>query len=267
MEKLQNLETILSKLCREGLTVAFSGGVDSCLLLAAARRTGYPVQAVMIRSQLTPLEDREAAELAARECGASLTVLDLDISEISEVMENGPRRCYFCKRKMFEVMQNWSMERGISHLADGTNSDDHLCYRPGLQALRELGVRSPLAECGMSKEDVRTAAAAFGLSTARRPSAPCMATRLPYGTRLDFSLLRKLEEGEKTLKGMGFSPCRLRLHGDIARLEVSKAQIPALAARSDEVCAALRPLGFSYFTLDLEGFRSGSMDIGVKNNG
>lgn len=267
MEKLQNLETILSKLCREGLTVAFSGGVDSCLLLAAACRTGFPVQAVMIRSQLTPLEDREAAERAARECGASLTVLDLNISEISEVMENGPRRCYFCKRRMFEAIRSWSAERGIPHLADGTNSDDRLCYRPGLQALRELGVRSPLAECGMTKEDVRAAATALGLSTARRPSAPCMATRLPYGAALDFSLLRRLEEGERALKKLGYPTCRLRLHGDVARIEVPKAQIPALATRSDEVCAALRPLGFSYLTLDLEGFRSGSMDIGGKKNG
>lgn len=267
MEKLQNLETILSGLCKEGLTVAFSGGVDSCLLLAAACRTGFPVQAVMIRSQLTPLEDREAAEQAARECGAALTMLDLDVSRFPEIMENGPKRCYFCKRRMFEAIQSWSAERGIPHLADGTNGDDHHCYRPGLQALRELGVRSPLAECNMTKEDVRAAAAALGLSTARRPSAPCMATRLPYGAALDFSLLRKLEEGERVLKRMGFSPCRLRLHGDVARIEVPRERVPVLAERGDEVCAALRPLGFSYLTLDLEGFRSGSMDIGVKDDG
>lgn len=195
MEKLQNLETILSGLCKEGLTVAFSGGVDSCLLLAAACRTGFPVQAVMIRSQLTPLEDREAAEQAARKCGAALTVLDLDVSRFPEIMENGPKRCYFCKRRMFEAIQSWSAERGIPHLADGTNGDDHHCYRPGLQALQELGVRSPLAECNMTKEDVRNAAAALGLSTARRPSAPCMATRLPYGAALDFPCFGNWRKG------------------------------------------------------------------------
>lgn len=267
MEKLEILKEQLAHYASEGLTLAFSGGTDSSLLLALAAQTGYPVRAVLFHSQLMPLRDADIAGRVAAECGVPLDTLEIDVTTSREVMRNDPRRCYFCKRAIFRRLRAWSAERGLPHLADGTNADDLKVYRPGLQALRELGVHSPLAECGFTKAEVRAAAAQLGLSVASRPPAPCMATRLPYGTALDFSVLRRLEQGEEALHVLGFPVCRLRLHGNVVRIEVPADRIGDLAAVRDTVLAALKPLNFPYYTLDLTGFRSGSMDIEVDRHG
>jgi len=263
MEKLERLRDMLARYAAEGLAVAFSGGIDSSLVLYLACHSGEPVQAVLLHSQLMPLRDREIAERVARECGARLTVLEVDVTTSPEIMGNAPRRCYFCKKTMFETLRAWCAARGIPHIADGTNRDDLTVYRPGLQALRELGIRSPLADCGFTKAEVREAAAALGISVAARPSAPCMATRLPYGTPLDFAVLRRLEEGEAAMKALSFPVCRLRLHGGLLRVEIPPDRFPDLMERRTSVLEALRALQFDYITLDLEGFRSGSMDVGV----
>ena len=144
---------------------------------------------------------------------------------------------------------------------EGSNRDDLEVYRPGLRAVRELGVQSPLAELDITKAEVRRLAQALGISVAGRPSAPCMATRLPYGTRLDFEVLDRLAEGERRMRSLGFGVVRLRLHGDILRLEVAAEKLADVVAQRENVTAALRELGFHYITLDMEGFRSGSMDL------
>ena len=267
MEKAEKLRNILNTCSQEGLAVAFSGGIDSSLLLALACKTRNAVPAVMLYSQLMPLRDREIAERVAAECGAELTVLPVDITGCPEVMGNTRRRCHYCKKTMFGQLRNWCDARGVPHILDGTNADDLGVYRPGLQALRELGIRSPLAECGITKAEVRKMAEELGLSVASRPSTPCMATRLPYDTPLDFAVLRRLETGEQLLREAGFPVCRLRLHGSILRIEIPKSDFPRFLEEKEKLTAGLKALQFDYITLDLEGFRSGSMDTGVNNHG
>lgn len=259
---MEALKQRIAELAREGIAVAFSGGIDSSLLLKLACDTGFPVQAVLLHSQLQPLRDLAIAERVAEECGAPLTVLEVDLSAVPAVMENRPDRCYHCKRTMFSALKAWCEARNIPHILEGTNDDDLTVYRPGLKAVRELGIISPLAECGLTKREVRAMAERLGISVAKRPSTPCMATRLPYDTALDFSVLRKLEAGEEILREAGFDICRLRLHGRVLRIEVPKDRFFDLLAAGDAVTAAMKRLGFTYLTLDLEGFRSGSMDIG-----
>ncbi|MEA4964878.1 MAG: ATP-dependent sacrificial sulfur transferase LarE [Oscillospiraceae bacterium] len=265
MEKTAQLTSLLASLAKDGLAVAFSGGVDSSLLLSLACRTGFPVTAILLRSQLSPADDEPNARRVAAECGAALTVLDVDVTGCPELMRNDPRRCYFCKQQMFGALCRFCDERRIPHRIDGTNLDDLAAYRPGLDALRELGIRSPLRECGFSKQEVRALAAEVGLSVASRPPGPCMATRLPYGTPLDFAVLRRLEQGETALRALGFPVCRLRLHGQVLRVEIPPERQFDLLRQRAAVLGALRPLGFPYLTLDLEGFRSGSMDLEVSH--
>lgn len=261
MEKLRKLREKLNDYAAGGLAVAFSGGTDSSLLLKLACETGYPVQAVMLRSQLMPLRDPEIAARVAEECGAALTVLDVDLTGVPQVMGNDRKRCYYCKRELFRTIKRWCEKQGISDVVDGTNTDDLNVYRPGLQALRELGIHSPLADCGFTKADVRALAESLGLSVAARPASPCMATRIPYDTALDFDVLRRLERGESLLQSMGFSVCRLRLHDQVLRIEIPAANLPALLEHREQIVFGMKELGFSYITLDLEGFRSGSMDL------
>lgn len=259
---MERLKQRIEELAKEGLAVAFSGGIDSSLLLKLACGTGYPVQAVLLHSQLQPLRDLAIAERVAEECGAPLTVLEVDLSAVPAVMENRSDRCYHCKRTMFSALKAWCEARNIPHILEGTNDDDMTVYRPGLKAVRELGICSPLAECGITKKQVRVMAEQLGISVAKRPSTPCMATRLPYDTNLDFAVLRKLEAGEEFLREQGFEVCRLRLHGQVLRIEVPKDRFSDLLKSGEAIAQTMKQLGFSYLTLDLEGFRSGSMDIG-----
>lgn len=267
MEKAEKLRDILNICAAEGLAVAFSGGIDSSLLLALACQTGKPVEAVMLHSQLMPLRDADIARRVADECGARLTILPVELQDCAPVMENARDRCYHCKKTMFLELKRWCAARGIVHILDGTNADDLGVYRPGLKALRELGIRSPLAECGITKAEVRELAKTLGLSVASRPSSPCMATRLPYGTKLDFDVLHRLEEGEALLQAAGFAVCRLRLHGNLLRIEIPKTDFQRFLDKKDEIIPVLRDINFDYITLDLEGFRSGSMDTGVETHG
>ena len=259
---MEKLKQRIEELAREGLAVAFSGGIDSSLLLKLACGTGYPVQAVMLHSQLQPLRDLAIAERVAEECGVPLTVLEADLTAVPAVMENRPVRCYHCKKAMFSALKAWCEAREIPHILEGTNADDLKVYRPGLRAVRELGIVSPLAELGITKQEVRNMAECLGISVAKRPSTPCMATRLPYDTPLDFAVLRKLETGEEFLREQGFEICRLRLHGQVLRIEVPKDRFADLLKAGEMITQSMKQLGFSYLTLDLEGFRSGSMDIG-----
>lgn len=259
---MERLRQKLEMLASQGLAVAFSGGTDSSLLLKLACETGHPVRAVLLCSALQPLRDRAIAERVAAECGAPLTVLEVDLTAVPAVMENRADRCYHCKKAMFSALRRHCDSLGIPHIADGTNADDLKVYRPGLRAAGELGILRPLAEAGLSKAQVRAMAEELGISVANRPSAPCMATRLPYDTPLDFALLRRLEEGEALLRERGFPVCRLRLHGQVLRIEVPPERFGDLLEAGSAVLAPLKQLGFSYLTLDLEGFRSGSMDIG-----
>lgn len=266
--KKEKLLNRMKDLGKEDMFLAFSGGVDSSLLLKlacdSAAKSGKKVYAVTFATRLHPAGDMKNAGKVAEELGGEHVILKIDELEQDDIRQNPPNRCYLCKRHLFSQLKEFGKEKGGGNFVDGTNADDLKEYRPGLRALKELDIISPLAECSMTKEDVRQMASEYGISSAKRPSAPCMATRLPYGANLDYEILGRIEKGEAFIKKYIEGNVRLRLHGDIARIEIDKAQFRTFLEKGDEIVKGLKKLGFSYITLDMEGFRSGSMDIYVK---
>ena len=262
--KRKKLMEIMDRLCRKDVCLAFSGGVDSSLLLKLAvdmgKIHGSRVYAVTFDSRLHPACDLENARKVAGELGGIHCVITVDELELEEIRQNPRNRCYLCKKQLFQHLLLVAEKQGAAVVLEGTNEDDLHVYRPGIQAVRELGVKSPLAEAGLTKAEVKELAAEYGISAASRPSTPCMATRLPYGAELDYEVLKKIEQGEEILKKYLDGNIRLRLHGDIVRIEADPVQMKQVLDKKDEIVRELKQLGFLYLTLDLEGFQSGSMD-------
>ena len=254
----------------QDICIAFSGGVDSSLLIRLAKvcadrqQTGCRIYAVTFDTMLHPACDLELAKKVAEETGVLHEVLFIDELEEAGIRYNPENRCYLCKKALFKKLQEFAEEKGISLILEGSNEDDLHVYRPGLQAVRELGIVSPLARCGFTKEEVRNLAEELGISVAKRPSTPCLATRLPYGAELRQEILERIGEGEAFLREQGFPTVRLRLHGEVARIEIPKGDFGKFLRQSQKISEKLRQQGFSYVTLDLHGFRSGSMDENLK---
>lgn len=263
----KQLEARMEQLAREDICLAFSGGVDSSLLLKAAAdaaaHTGSRVYAVTFDSRLHPSCDLEIARRVAGELGGIHEVITVDELEQEAIKNNPVNRCYLCKRHLFLKLTELAEARGIRHILDGTNEDDMHVYRPGIRALKELGILSPLAELHITKAQVKAMASEYGISVASRPSTPCMATRLPYGALLDYEVLERIGEGESYVRTIIPGNVRLRLHGDIVRLELDTEAFGVFMGRREEIVSRLKEMGFVYITLDAEGFRSGSMDTGV----
>ena len=232
--------------------LAFSGGTDSALLLCEARRLGADVKAYFVKGPFQPQFELEDARRLARELGAEMEVIETDVLALPEVAENGPRRCHYCKRAIFSLIFERARRDGYDTVIDGTNASDQVDDRPGMQAIAELGVLSPLRMCGVTKAQVRELSAEAGLFTARKPSYACLATRVPTGTAITREALEKVERGEEALREMGFSDLRLRLEGTGARLELPAAQLPAVVQNRERVLKALLP-SFSRVTVDLAG--------------
>ncbi|WP_139348623.1 ATP-dependent sacrificial sulfur transferase LarE [Clostridium sp. Marseille-P2415] len=262
------LEQVMAEYAKEDICLAFSGGVDSSLLLKtaanAAEKTGKKVYAVTFDSRLHPSCDLEIAARVAKELGGIHKVISVNELEQEEIRLNPVNRCYLCKKKLFQSLKSFAAEMNIRTIMDGTNEDDHHVYRPGIKALKELGIISPLAELHITKAQVKELAAWYGISVAFRPSAPCMATRLPYNTEIDYEVLGRIGQGEEYIKSLVKGNVRLRLHKDIVRIEVDREAMGTLLEKSREITSFLKELGFSYITMDLEGFRSGSMDAGIE---
>ncbi len=240
--------------------VAFSGGVDSTLLLRAAVDAWGSARAYMVSARLHALsEQAEAREVSAR-LGAELTVLPLEIDGVPGLSDNPPERCYLCKRACFSAMIAAAQKDGLAGVIDGSNMDDLGEYRPGLQALKELGVRSPLVEAGLHKADVRAASRALSLPTADKPALACLATRIPHGTPLTAERLRAVEAAETAVWALGFAGARVRHHGEVGRLEVPTDRIAEAAAMAEALQRAIASAGFRYAALDLCGYRTGSMN-------
>ena len=267
-QKRQELEQYFLQSASQDLCLAFSGGVDSSLLLkiavdALGKRNGK-VYAVTFDSRLHPSCDLEIAKRVAGELGGIHEVITVNELEQEEIRSNPVNRCYLCKRHLFRSLKKFAADRKIPMIVEGTNEDDRQEYRPGIQALKELGIVSPLAELHITKKQVKEMAAVCGISVASRPSTPCMATRIPYGQNLDYEILAKLAEGEAYLRTRISGNVRLRLHRDVIRMEVDESRIWEVIKRRREILEHLERSGFSYVTLDLKGFRSGSMDIYVR---
>lgn len=267
-EKKRRLQSILETNAQEDLCVAFSGGVDSSLLLVmaceAAEISGRKVYAITMDTVLHPKADVDIAKKVLEKTKAIHQILTLDELAVPEIRTNPVNRCYLCKKELYSRMLAFAAEKDIQTLLEGSNEDDLHVYRPGLKAVRELGVKSPLAQSRLTKDEVRTLAREYDIPVADRPSAPCLATRLPYGAEIDLALLSRIEEGEENLKAMGLRNVRIRVHGDILRLEADDTQFQLLMQHRLEVLDCLKKVGCPYITLDLEGFRSGSMDIHIK---
>lgn len=258
-EKEKKLAVLLEK-CMP-LAVAFSGGVDSTYLLHKAALAGKgKVTALIMKTPSVPERELDEAVAFCKSRGISFFVLPADPFSAAGFRENGRDRCYICKHFLFSALLEKAKEEGIPFVADGTNADDRKEFRPGLRALKELDIRSPLAEAGLTKKEIRELSEKEGLPTWNKPSFSCLATRFPYGEELTVEKLRRTEAAENLLAELGFTQRRVRVHGNLARIEVLPAEIPLLLERRDMISSRLEELGFLYTTVDLKGFRSGSMD-------
>lgn len=264
-EKKEELKKQIHQYAAEDLFVAFSGGVDSSLLLKiacdAAKETGKNVCGIFLLTMLHPAKEAAEAQKLALEMGAFFRLLRIDELNEAGIADNPVDRCYRCKRYLFREIQKEADRSGVSRILEGTNEDDLHVYRPGIRAVRELGILSPLADAGLTKAEVRRMAAEYGISVSNKPSTPCLATRFPYGTPLSYEEMRKAEAGETFLRTLGLYNVRLRVHGNLVRIETDKKDLPLIVEQQKSVTEYLKNLGYTYITLDLEGFRSGSMDI------
>jgi uncharacterized protein len=241
--------------------VAYSGGVDSTLLAVAAREAlPGSYLAVLAVSPTYPASEVRAAEETA--AALDLELIEVETGELDDPQftANPSNRCYYCKQELFGTLRELADARGLAHVADGNNADDVSDHRPGHRAAVELGVVSPLQDAGLTKLDIRDISRSLGLPTADKPSMACLASRFPYGTVIDAAGLDRVGDAEDALRGLGFAQTRVRSHGDIARLEVAPDEmLHAFEARA-QVSAALKAAGFAYAALDLDGYRTGSLN-------
>ena len=244
--------------------VAFSGGTDSTLLLKVAKDILKDrVVAALATSPLYPEREEEAARKIAASLGVPLRCVPSGEMEIGDFVANTPRRCYFCKIELFGTLMEVALQEGLAWVADGTNVDDSGDYRPGRIAAKELGIRSPLAEAGMTKEHIRELSRALGLPTADKPAMACLSSRIPYGTTITPEIIAQVGRAEEILMNMGVSHVRVRHHGDLARIEIGvEEDIPRLVAPDlrYRIVDEFRALGYTYITMDLEGYRTGSLN-------
>lgn len=233
------------------VALAFSGGVDSAYLLYAALQAGAQVRAYYVKSPFQPGFELEDARRLARELGADMVELPLDVLADENVVKNPANRCYYCKKRIFSAILNAARADGFDLLTDGTNASDDLSDRPGFRALQELRVRSPLREAGLTKETIRELSRQAGLFTHDKPAYACLATRIPTGTAITRELLQKTEAGEAYLRELGFRDFRIRLLGDAARLQLREEALPLLLARRREILEELKK-HYGAVLLDLE---------------
>ncbi len=258
-EKFLNLQEILRQM--ESVVVAFSGGVDSSLVLAVSKQVlGENVLAVTAHSQVYAQRELEGAQALARQLGVKHEIIYTRELDDSRYVNNPPERCFHCKQELFGKLVPFAKTYGFSLIVDGTNASDVHDVRPGMRAHKDFGVKSPLLEAGLIKDEVRLLSKQIGLPTWDKPAMACLASRLPYGNSITVEKLRQVERAEDFLYRYGFKQLRVRHYEGLARVEVLPEQMSMLLAHRDEIIRHLKSLGFRYVTMDLQGFRSGSMN-------
>jgi uncharacterized protein len=255
---------------KKGVLVAFSGGVDSTLVAYAAKTVlGDKALAVTANSPLLPPGELEEAKKLAKLMGIRHKIIEVNELENKHLVENPPNRCYYCKKELMETLLKIASEEGLEVVVDGTNADDMQSYRPGIKALRELGIRSPLAEVGLKKDEIRAISKTLGLPTADKPPVACLASRFPYGRKITPEAVKRVGEAETIVRRLaGVKLVRVRDHGEIARIEIAREERRKLFNEKllDEISKRLKELGFLYVTMELEGYVSGSLDKMVLKN-
>jgi uncharacterized protein len=266
MSAHEKKQALLETIRRHGpVLVSFSGGVDSTLLAVLARGVwGEGSRCVLLDSPVVPRAAVREAEELARTLGLALDIIPVALMENEDFSSNPNNRCYYCKKVSSAILKQRAAELGLDCIADGINVSDTGQHRPGLCASTEEGIVHPLLEAGCTKQDIRDIARELNLPVWQKPSAACLSSRIPYGDRITEDKLLMIEEAEAFLAGLGLGQIRVRLHGTIARIEVLNEDMPKILAVQEAVAGKFRSLGFAYVTLDLEGYRSGSMDEVLK---
>ena len=264
-KKIQKLRKILKNY--KSVLVAFSGGSDSSFLLKAAVDFlgAGNVLAVTVKSELIPEKKIEEAKSMAADIGSKWKSLEIPILSECNLIRNPVNRCYLCKKTILKNLKKIAKKAGINQVVEGAILEDTKTYRPGVKAIKELSVKSPLIEAEFTKEEIRKLSRKLALPSWNKPSFTCLATRFPYGTRLTKKNLKKVEMAEKLLSTKTFKQFRVRHHGNIARLEVPEKDFDKLLSHRKSIIEEFKKIGYDYVTIDIEGYRSGSMDIGIKN--
>jgi uncharacterized protein len=258
-EKLSQLKNIISKY--ESVLVAFSGGCDSSLLLKISKEVlGEKVLAVTAKSPLFPTSELRNSKKVAKYIGAKQLIIESNELDLPQFADNPKNRCYICKKGLFAKLTEIAKREGLNCIVDGTNLSDEDDFRPGMMAAKEFGIRSPLKEASLTKEDVRKISKLLDLPTYNKPQGACLASRFPYGLKITKDALKLVEKSEEFLRKLGLKQVRVRHYQNLCRIEVLKKEMEKCLAKKEQITKQLKSFGYTYITLDLEGYRSGSMN-------
>lgn len=265
MDFIQKYDLLLGRLAEyESVLVAYSGGIDSTLLAVAAHVVhGHRCLAVLASSDTYPAHEVEYASALASDLGLRLFQVETHELVDPKFRRNDIDRCYYCKSELFSLLRTVADHKGLRHVVDGSNLDDLADFRPGTRAAKEYGVLSPMADAGLTKDDIRNIASSLGLPNWDKPSMACLASRFPYGEEITEGKLNRVAAAEAAIRALGFRQLRVRAHSDLARLEVGPDEFERAWETRAEIASALKSAGFTFAAVDLEGYRSGSLNEGL----